>query len=62
MSFVLFRPSVRTPSAKTAYENDEDLNKILLEARPLHVEDVTSFKSLRGEVMFELQNVGKVKS
>lgn len=43
-----------------AHENGENLVTILSEARPLHVEDVTSFKSLRAEVMSELTNVGKV--
>lgn len=44
----------------TAFENNEDISAILSEARPLHVEAVTSFKSLRAEVMSELLNVGQV--
>lgn len=55
------KPSSNAPSAMHAHENGENLITILSEARPLHVEDVTSFRSLRAEVMSELMNVGKVE-
>ncbi|XP_034254853.1 twinkle protein, mitochondrial [Thrips palmi] len=55
------KPSAHAPSAMHAHENGENLVSMLSEARPLHIEDVTSFKSLRAEVMSELSNVGKVE-
>lgn len=55
------KPNANIPSAMNAFENSENLVSMLSDARPLHVEDVTSFKSLRAEVMSELSNIGKVE-
>lgn len=55
------KPSADTPSAVIAKEKGENLARVLSEAKPLLVEDVTSFKSLRAEVMSELTNAGKVE-
>ncbi|KAK3918614.1 Twinkle protein, mitochondrial [Frankliniella fusca] len=55
------KPNASIPSAMAAFENSENLVTIIADARPLHVEDVTSFKSLRAEVMSELSNIGKVE-
>lgn len=55
------KPNSRISSPFAAYENGENLVTILSEARAIHVEDITSFKSLRSEVMSEMMNIGKVE-